>query len=240
MKHKQNAIAVLLLTIAAAAVWGGGSSEPAAPRSISVSGEGSISLTPDIATLDIGVETEDPQAQSAVQDNAERMQELYRSLDELGISRDEIRTINYSVMIQRPPQHSREDEDTRTEPYYRVVNTIQVTLDDPDMVGTVLDTAFSAGADSVRNVRFQVSSTAEAELRALELAMEHARSKATRMAAAHEAELGDALWVNEEYGGGIPRQESDMVMYARSAEATPIAAGDFTITARVQVTFELK
>ncbi|AFG36583.1 hypothetical protein Spiaf_0480 [Spirochaeta africana DSM 8902] len=231
-------IAALVLT--APAVFARGSAEAGSPPSISVAGEGAVTLSPDIASLQVAVETEHPQAQNAVQDNANRMQALFQSLELLNITRDSIQTTGYQVSVQRPQQRtSPQGDDQPQEPYYRVTNTVRITLEDTDLVGAVIDTVFSAGATHVRNVQFGVSSTAEAELEALELAMQHARDKARRIAEAQGAELGPALWINEEYGGGMPRQQADMMLYAR-AESTPIAAGDYTVSARVQVTFELR
>ena len=235
MKHAGICLAALLLITPPLFARGG--TEPASPPSISVSGQGSVSLAPDTASLQVAVETEHAQAQTAVQENANRMQSLFQSMELLAIPREHISTIGYTVSVQRPPQRQGEEPQ---EPYYRVVNTVRITMDDTELVGAVIDTAFAAGATTVRNVQFGVSSTDEAELQALELAMQHARDKAQRIAEAQGARLGPALWVNEEYGGGLPRQEADMMLYARAAEPTPIAAGDYTVSARVQVTFELR
>lgn len=237
---RRAAAAAVLFVFCSLPGFAGGSQEPEHPGSISVSGEGIVHLTPDIATLNIAVETEDPEANAAVQENARRMQAVFRELGELGISEDSIQTVSYNVAIQRPFQ--REGQPPQ-EPFYRVTNTLLVTLEETSLVGSVIDAAFSAGADSVRNIQFLVSSTAEAELKALELAMEHARSKAERMADSQGVHIGPPMWINEEYGWNMPRQESDMmVMSARSADAapTPVSAGDYSVRARVQVSYGIK
>lgn len=226
------------LALSAAPAWARGSSEPASPSTLAVAGEGIAHRTPDTASLRLGVETEHPRAETAVQDNANRMQTLFQSLAQLGIAEDQIKTVGYNVSVQRPQRTTQNEEPG--EPYYRVTNSLQVSLTDTELVGAVIDASFAAGATFVRNISFGISSTAEAELEALELAMQHARSKAERMAQSQGAEIGKVLNMYEEYGGGMPRQEADMMMYARSSEPTPIAAGDYSVTARVQITYELQ
>ena len=66
-------------------------------------GTGKASGTPDVAYVNVGVETQADSVQPAVADNRGKMTELLDALKTLGIMDKDIQTTNYGVYTQREP-----------------------------------------------------------------------------------------------------------------------------------------
>jgi uncharacterized protein YggE len=69
----------------------------AQPRTLNVSGNGSVSLTPDIAYIYIGVHTDNVDLATAVSMNNTQTQALVDALKNAGIAGTDIQTSNFSV-----------------------------------------------------------------------------------------------------------------------------------------------
>ena len=66
-------------------------------RSISVNGTGIVTLTPDMATIQIGVQTENEDADKAVDENSRQVQAVMDALKVFEIADENITTTNFSV-----------------------------------------------------------------------------------------------------------------------------------------------
>ena len=123
-------------------------------RTISVSGSGIATLTPDIAYVNIGVRTESEDAAQAVSKNNSLSQEVSDTIKALGIDEKDIQTTNFSI-------HPQQEYDPNGKPTgkinYVVNNTVYVTVRDLDMVGDLLNAAVSAGANTINGIRFDVA-----------------------------------------------------------------------------------
>ena len=90
------------------------------PRTVSVTGTGMVSITPDIAYISIGVHTESPTASEAVDENNAQTQKVIDSLVESGVAAEDIRTSNFSIW----PNQYYDDMGQPTGTYYSVDNTV--------------------------------------------------------------------------------------------------------------------
>ena len=111
---------------------------------------------------------------------------------ELGIEEDNIKTVTYSVSTNY-------DWEARTVKGYRVTNTIQITVEDIDMVGKVIDTAAAAGANNIQGISFGISDE-EAETLANDayvLALQNAQAKADLITNTLDLEITGVLFVSE-------------------------------------------
>ena len=70
-------------------------------RSINVNGSGKVYLTPDIASVNIGVHTENKDAAQAVAENNTKSAEVKDALTGLGIDPKDIQTANFSIYPQQ-------------------------------------------------------------------------------------------------------------------------------------------
>ncbi|MGH9440846.1 MAG: SIMPL domain-containing protein [Thermoanaerobaculia bacterium] len=221
-------------------VLAGGSSraaDPAAPRhdssrvrTISVIGEGDATGTPDVARAGLGVEVRSSRAGVAVAEANTHMTAVVSALKKAGVAAKDIRTTDFSVDFERPPEPSPEAGQ------YRVRNVVEVTIRDRDRAGVVLDAALSSGANDVFGISFSIEDPSPLREKAREAAVADARSRAEGLARAGGVGLGPLLSLSEE-GSSSPRPVAIRAM-AMSA-GPPIESGDLTVSAQVRAVYEI-
>jgi uncharacterized protein YggE len=199
---------------------------------IVVTGDGSVSVTPDYAQIRIGVTAREKAVKEAVDANSKSMVAIIAALKDAGIAQNDIQTARFSIQPIYPPQ------DQRSEPKlagYAVSNHVNVTIREIGKVGDVLDRVTAAGATDAGNVSFLVSDPSKALDQAREAAIADARRKAEVYAKASSVRLGRVEWITEDGGSGPP-----VPMMARAAPApVPIASGEDILRVRVTVAFEI-
>ena len=138
------ALSALPLGLAGCALGATASAPPVNPEhSITVVGQGTAWGMPDLAQVNVGVETFAATVTEAVAQNNTQMNALLARLKELGIPEKDIQTSNFSIQFERDTG-SRADPDATAR--YRVSNTVQVKIRDLGKVGQVLDGIVQAGA----------------------------------------------------------------------------------------------
>lgn len=154
--------------------------------SISVSAQGSTRITPDRATIQIGVLSRGASASAASAENARVAQRIIAAIKAVGIGADQISTVNYSVNPEYRHIENRSPEITG----YTVHNTVVVDVRQIDQVGRVIDASLGAGANMINSLDFYASNTENARRAALAAAMEKARLDAEVIARAAGGTLG--------------------------------------------------
>ena len=201
-------------------------------NAIHVSGSGSISATANQATVSLGVMTEDPSANEAVDDNAVLMNAVIEAIKALGIPEDKIKTVTYSVY----PNY---DWELRQTTGYRVTNMIQIEIDDLDLVGDVIDAAADAGANNIQGISFGLSDDIAEQLQtdAYILALQNARDKADLIADTLDIEVTGVLYVSESSYTPYTETRSYAVADEGMSAPTPILEGSLSVSVNVQVSF---
>lgn len=172
---------------------------PPAPReaavleTVSVSGVGRATLTPDRATFSVGVQSMAPTVAVAVQENNTRVAAIVAALRKLGATDTEIRTSQVSIYPQQDHQPGKPPRILG----YQVSNTVTVTRNNPAEVGKFLQAAVDAGANTVSGVNFTVSDPARGRDGALAAAFADARAKADILAKAAGRTVGRAISITE-------------------------------------------
>lgn len=207
------------------------------PRTLSVNGNGVVTLEPDIAMIQIGVQTENKNAQEAVAENNQQTQQLFDALAAAGIAENDIKTSNFSI-------YPRQEWDQDGKPVgvtYMVNNTVSMTIRDLTQVGSVLDAAVQAGANNIHGIQFDVENREAAQQQAMTAAVENARERAEVLAAAAGVELADVLSIQTYLGGGTPiPYEKTLVMAEGAGGSVPVATGELQITVDVSVIYEIR
>jgi uncharacterized protein YggE len=213
---------------------------PARQQSIRVTGSGEARARPDQAVADFAVETSAATAQAAAAANAQLMERVIAALVRANVPRDRIETTGYNVF----PEYDQRPNETG-EPRvrgYRVMNTVQVTMQDVARVGAVIDAALAAGANRVNGVRFGLRDPQAFRQRAIDDAVRRARSDAEALASSLGLTLG---MVREAYTAdvGMPHppvvyERLQMADMAASAP-TPINPGEQTVRATVVVVYSI-
>lgn len=203
---------------------------------LSVSAEGKVQGRPDMATINLGVQTEAQTAQAAVAENARRMTALIAALRRAGIAERDIQTSNVSV---NPQQQYRENQPPLTTGY-QANNTVTAKIRNIDNVGRVIDASVAAGGNTVNGVYFSYQDP-DAQLdNARRDAIREARRRADLYAAALNMHVARIVAVQE--GGGFsPPYPVPMAANRMAADvSTPVQPGEIETTASVNVTFELR
>ncbi|MEJ8572106.1 SIMPL domain-containing protein [Microbaculum marinum] len=211
-----------------------------APRpTLSLTGQGEISVAPDMATLNTGVETEAKTAREALDANNAAIAEVIAALKEAGIEARDIQTSGFRV--QPRYQHKPDARDDAEGPRiigYTVGNSVTVTVRDLARLGPVLDKVVSVGSNRIGGISFDVSDADKRLDEARRLAMQDAMRKADIYAGAAGVQLGPIQSITES-GGYRPMYKQEAVMMRDAAASVPVEAGEQTLSVEVNVTWEL-
>jgi hypothetical protein len=250
------AVAVLVLPLAILAIGGGGQAAPEAQaqtatpapqpvlnpaRTITVVGQGSSRVMPDVASVTVGVETMADTVADATQENQVKMRAILAALKQLGILDKDVQTSNYSISLNRlpTPQPLAEGEAAQQETEkYTVSNMVTVTIRDLDLVSEVLDAVVEAGANSVWGVNFAVDKPETMLEEARARAVADARARAEALADLGGVTLGSVMSMSEVVGQssvGLPMY--DMAVSQAAGGSTPISPGEIELSYQLQVTY---
>ena len=216
-------------------------SSSAVDRTIHVTGSGSVTGEPDIASLDLGVSVEKETVAEAREEAASAMTALINSLQANNVAEKDIKTENFSIY----PQYDYTGNN-RTLRGYMVSNTVRVKVRELETLSDVIDDAAAAGGNSIviNTIQFMIDDTAPLQTQARSLAVEDAEAKAQTLAKASGVRLGEPINITE-----ITYLEGPPIPFARTAEAafddaartsTPIAPGELAVTVNVTVVYEIE
>lgn len=128
-------------------------------RTITVTGTATTSISPDIVTLQFGVDTEAKTAQDAISANSQAMDSVVTAVTSLGITKDEISTASFSIYpvynYSVPEPYTGIQKTILTG--YKASNTLFVKTTKLSLTGKIIDSAVGAGANRVDNVSFSLS-----------------------------------------------------------------------------------
>jgi uncharacterized protein YggE len=234
-------VALLAVSLAACtAVRAAPKSEsPAVPRTITVVGEGKVSLKPDIGTINVGAEARANTVSEAKAEVDTQMATIAAALQEAGVAEKDIQTSHYSIHYEREPMPMlREGPALENQGGYLVSNMVRVTVRDVEKAGDVLDAVVQAGANQVFGVTFTVSDENAWQSEARARAVADARSRAQELAGLAEVELGAVLSVSEVIGS-LPVPVAKMAV-ERDGGGVGIAPGELELGTQIQVTFAIQ
>jgi uncharacterized protein YggE len=207
-------------------------------RSLTLSGEGAVKAAPDEAQLSAGVVTEAKTAAVALSANSQAMNAVFATLKRLGIPEKAMQTANFSVTPQYQATHGGNGPQRIAD--YEVSNTVFVTIDDLSRLGPALDALVASGSNALGDISFAIRDPKPLLDKARAAAMKDALARAQVYTQAAGVQLGPIVSIGES-GGEEPRPMSGVAPRAMMAMAPPpVAAGQMTVTATVNVTFEIK
>jgi len=236
MKQKKYLIGLVIVLLLAGCNTSSKSTSQSTQSSISVSGTGTASAGPDVVDIQMGVDTADSDPVAAGDQNSEKMNAIIAVLGEMGIAETDIQTINYSMWVE--DVYDRDNQPTGAK-RYRVTNQVNIRLRDLSQIGTLIEEATNMGATYVSGITFGVAETTELEQAALDNAIANAQKKAEWIASEMDVSIGSLVNVFE--GGFTAPRVPYFVEEAGlgGGDEVPISQGQFTVTAQVQVAYEL-
>jgi uncharacterized protein YggE len=203
------------------------------PATISVTGEATVSVPPDMAEIEAGVASDAKTARDAIEANNAAMSKVLLALKGAGIEEKDFQTSRLSLQPRYAPNRG----DPSPVVGYHASNRVTVRLRDITKVGSVIDTLVGAGANDIGGINFMVSGASKLLDAAREQAVADARRKAEIYAKAAGVTLGAPLSITEE---GSPAPMQYRKLSGGMAAATPIAQGEETLAVTVGVSWAIK
>jgi uncharacterized protein YggE len=233
----------LLVTAGVAGALALGSSPATADRatpaeqSITVSASGEVEASPDQAVVRVAVTATGNDSTAVRDDIATRAESLRSALEEYGIPSENVRTMHFDIHQER----ERTAEGTEMGPY-RGTHAFEITVNDTDAAGEVVDVAVDNGADRVMGVSFTLSEEKREDLynEALTAAMGNAESRADTLADAGDLSVTETHTIVSSNTMHTPYRVETAYLAADAGGAvasTSVESGPVTVTADVRVTY---
>ncbi|MEA2986622.1 MAG: uncharacterized protein QOD94_2876 [Alphaproteobacteria bacterium] len=205
------------------------------PNLITVTGQGEVTVTPDLAVLNGGVTTTGKTGREASEANAKLMTAVMQSLKATGIADKDIQTSRLSLMPVYDSNPKINNE--RRIVGFRATNKVNIEIRNLDRISDVVDRMVVAGANDISDIRFTVTSPSKPLDEARAAAVADARRKAELYAQAANVKLGMPVSITEQ--GAAPPRPMIMMRQAEAA-STPISVGDEVLRVTVNVSYELQ
>ncbi len=205
-------------------------------RTLTVVGTGSASAVPDLATAQIGVDTQADSPQPATRQNEKRLQAVIEALKAAGVAESDIQTAYYNLYAEQ--RYDLATNQPTGEFTYRVSNGLSVKVRDLTQVGAVLGAAVEAGANSIAGVTFSIADTTALEATAREKAVADAKARAQSLAELGGVELGEVVAISEVIGGPGPLFSEPAGLGGGGGES--LQPGQLEVRMQVQVSFAIK
>ncbi|MBP1970550.1 uncharacterized protein YggE [Virgibacillus natechei] len=199
---------------------------------MTVTGTGSVTVRPDIVTVQLEVRTENTLLQQAQQENANTMNQVIQALMDAGIARESIQTTAYTI---NPRYDYMEGEQVFRG--YEVKNEITVRIRNTNHAGSIIDVAVQSGVNRVADIRFTVENEQHYYEQALNASLQQASSKAKTIAETMQLPLDPIPITIVEQLSEPPRTYQTMLATDESM-TTPIEPGQMIIRASVEVKFQ--
>jgi len=207
-----------------------------------VSGQGKVSITPDIAKVSFGIEESGASLKSLQTSVNQKSKALTDALTKLGIKETDIKTTSYNVY----PQYDYTNSASRITGYQVSIN-YAVTIKDFDLVNDALNAGTAAGANMVGGISFDVNDETQKEKlnEARKLAVNDAKDKASGLAGAAGITLGKVINISENQSQGRPYPY--LMSVDKAAAGSPVAMpeadiqpGETEINVTVSLVYEVR
>ncbi|QHS22013.1 DUF541 domain-containing protein [Virgibacillus sp. MSP4-1] len=198
-----------------------------------VTGEGTLSVRPDQADISLGVITKHQSLQTAQQTNTQTASQVLEALRQLEIPSENIQTTTYRIDMDYDYKDG--EQIFRG---YRVTNIVQVTVEDINQVGLVVDTAVNHGANTVNHIEMKVANPNVYQQQALSLAIKNAQAKAHTVRQTNGLPVQTSPFKIKEIRFQEPGRPQTMVLgVSTDSPTTPIEPGEIQIKSIVEATF---
>ena len=215
-----------------------------------VTGEGTVTMEPDLALLSLGVEATADTVAEARGITAVAMDAIVSALKARGLQDRDIQTRSLNIFpIYEYVEVLGDERRTSRQVLvgYRVSNTASVKIRDLDNIGDIIDEVAKAGGDQTRinGISFTVEDTSALEVELRESAVADALAKADHLASLSGVVRGRLVFLTQTGGSAVARDFSGGVVAdfgiarALSAPSTPISGGELELTLMVQAVFEI-
>lgn len=211
--------------------------EPAR-ESISVSGFGEATGTPDMATVQLGVSVTGETIGVAINQSNQTMDRVRQAVIGQGIAETDLQSINFSVWPE--DKYDPQTGQQTGERVYHVDSTLQVKVHDIGQVSSIIQTGLDAGANNIWGLTYGIDDSAALEAEARSKALTDAADRAQQLADALGMTLGDPIVVSELVGGLSPLfAEAAFARGMGGGGGPPLSPGELTVQIQVDVMYSV-
>jgi uncharacterized protein YggE len=204
---------------------------------VSVTANGQVYIVPDLAYINIGVQSEADEVAAALALNTEQAQAIRTTLTGLGVEDSDIQTTAFNVY----PYQNYDPMGQPSETVYAVQNTVNVTVRDLTNLGDLLDAVVRSGANTINSISFDASEKSAAYTEARKLAVENANVQAAELAEAAGVTLGRLVNISTYNNTAQPLYDYKMYGAVGGADASvPVAAGQIVVSVDVSLAYEIE
>lgn len=204
---------------------------------LDVSATGEVTRVPDLAIISAGVQTLQPTATAAIEENAIRMERVRAALKRAGIADKDIQTAS----INLNPEYRYVENQPPVLTGYRASNTVNVKFRDLKRSGAILDALVREGANQINGPSLTIDKPEEAYDEARIKAVAVGQRRAELYARALGKRVVRILSISESGGYAPPPMPyARDAMMAQSASKTEISPGTQDLQVTVAMSFELQ
>lgn len=228
-----GAVAVMVSAASRPAILLTSPSSAASPSTfesaVMATGQATVTMRPDLATVSAGVESQQSTAAAAQSDLAAKAGKLIARIKALGVADKDISTQGYWI----GPNYTSGDQTVSS---YRAAEQLVVQWHNVDTVGKTLDAIVQEGGATNVNVGFGLADLKSAQAQARTQAIGDAHDKAQAMAAAAGVKLGQVLRVSDVYA---PYPVNFAGGAASAPSSTQVPVGELTVSVTVEVDYAI-
>lgn len=206
---------------------------------LAVVGEGKVDITPNNASVDLGIVSNDAKSVDDAQSQINTVNNaIVAALSQIGIQKTDIKTSNYSIM----PSYDYSKGGNGTITGYNGSATITVKVKDTSKLSDVITAATKAGANQVMGTNYSVDSPEKYREQARNNAIANAKEQAQKLATELGIRLGKVNNIVEATSDGGPQpmmfKAESAGLNAGGAPAPDLQPGSQTITSIVTLYFD--
>ena len=220
----------------------GASTEQDSTReSISVSGFGEAVGKPDMATVELGVETEADNVATAIDLSNQTVEQVTQALIDAGIADSDIQSTHFNVW--REEGFDRLTGQPTDETTFHVDSTVRVKVRDINQISSMIQTGLDAGATNVFGLTFGIDDSSELEAEARLRALDDAEDRAQQLANALGKTLGEPIIVSELVAGSPLGFVSEAALFrgiGGGGGGPPLSPGELTVGVQVDLMYAVE
>ena len=216
--------------------------EGAAPspgaRTIEVDGVGEAKVTPDLAMLQLAIQTRAATAADAASANSRLASKVRDALQAKLGDKGSMWTGGYSLS---PEYNEPRDGGRPNITGYRAENSITLQTGDLQLVGPLIDTAIAAGANMVSSLDYTLRDDTKARSDAIAKASQAAQAQAQALAASLSVKLGPVIKASTvSEVRPLPMQTQFRATMMSTNAPTPVEPGQVSVPATVSLTYGIQ
>lgn len=208
-----------------------------AATTLNISAYGDVMAAPDMATINLGVQTDGATAAAALGANADQMTRVLAALKRAGLAERDIRTSQLSVN----PKYVYEQNQPPKLSGYEASNQVTVIARDLKRLGPTVDAAVGAGATNVNSISFGLLDPTAAQDAARLVAVHDLQAKAELYAKALGRPVLRLINLTEGASFSPPVMSNTLMVSSRKqmAAPTPVSPGEMQVRIEVSGLYEL-